>query len=259
MEFPDYSNMTAEQKANLTDVLCPGPCVDDKDKCSARASVVKALVEEYPFMDTSGILTTKTPIPDDEVWCELLCIPDGWIRRFGMDLLQDLKEAATKSSRYDEFKAIQWKEKYAQLRLYFNFTTDEIDNIVTKYEFMSERVCASCGKDATWVSTGWVCPYCDDCKSRLDGEKKFRPIDTWFGKPGGDRFMMSYKKDENPAYPYGVVKSIWNWDTSRWSPYSKLHETDYAFEKRHEFIHRLDELQDERVKALLKEYDKYWY
>lgn len=259
MATMDFQHMDVDQKSHWLDILCSHPGAEEKEALSDRATVVKSLVEEYPFIDTADILTTKEAIPDDEIWCELFGLPDGWIRRFGLDFLRDLKEAALHCGRYAEFKATQWKEKFGGLRAYFTFTTESIDDVITKYEFLSERVCVSCGNDAKWVSAGWVCPYCDDCKNKLEGKKIFRDIETWCGKSGRDRFMMSFKPSADKAYTHNMTKSIWDWKASRWSLYSEIHETDYAFEKRHEFIHKLDELNIEKVKELLKEYDKYLY
>ena len=34
---------------------------------------------------------------------------------------------------------------------------------VDKYENLSYHTCINCGKPATKISTGWICPYCDNC------------------------------------------------------------------------------------------------
>ena len=38
-----------------------------------------------------------------------------------------------------------------------------MEKIIPKYEELSYHTCINCGKPATKRSTGWICPYCDDC------------------------------------------------------------------------------------------------
>ena len=39
----------------------------------------------------------------------------------------------------------------------------ETDAIIDRCERDSQRICVKCGKPATRISKGWICPYCDDC------------------------------------------------------------------------------------------------
>lgn len=41
----------------------------------------------------------------------------------------------------------------------------KIYDIIDKYEELSEKTCIECGKPAKWLSTGWISPFCDDCKN----------------------------------------------------------------------------------------------
>ena len=45
----------------------------------------------------------------------------------------------------------------------FRSFTLEIFEIIEKYENLSYHTCINCGKPATKISTGWICPYCDNC------------------------------------------------------------------------------------------------
>lgn len=61
------------------------------------------------------------------------------------------------------------KEKWGTLEVIANCDMNywrEIDIIENKYEELSARTCCVCGKPATKISTGWVCPYCDDCGTK---------------------------------------------------------------------------------------------
>ena len=61
---------------------------------------------------------------------------------------------------------------------------DEIQNIIDKYEEISAYTCCECGKPATQITTGWICPYCDD------HDVQGRPI------------AEAYKKHDNLKFTY---------------------------------------------------------
>lgn len=97
-------------------------------------------------------------------------IPYGWGVAFGKQLSKDIKEAG-KASRKRIGKHLSWKkmirwqqikEKYGGLRLYAS-STKEIQEVLDKYEIMSEGYCICCGKPARYVTSGWIEYYCEDC------------------------------------------------------------------------------------------------
>lgn len=97
----------------------------------------------------------------------LLCeVPDGWIKAFGHELIDELMAAAA-SEGLEDFTILQIKEKYGALRVYCMPTTEKIEKIIDKYIDLSERTCCICGKPATHLSTGWICPYCDECNEEI--------------------------------------------------------------------------------------------
>ena len=68
------------------------------------------------------------------------------------------------------YRILQIKEKYGQCRWYAYYDTKDTLRIISKYENISEHTCIVCGKEATYRSTGWICPYCDEHKP--DGSVK---------------------------------------------------------------------------------------
>lgn len=92
-------------------------------------------------------------------------IPDGWNKAFGKEFLQELGAAVKKLPREDrrKFRIQQIKEKYGSLRVYTNFGSPEIYDIIAKYEDISYHTCIGCGKPATKLTGGYILPYCDDC------------------------------------------------------------------------------------------------
>ena len=122
----------------------------------------KRLVEEYPFLmprDYSG-----EPIEGYDYEYTLMdAMPEGWRKAFGDALLKELKEELVKSGLLDEYRIVQIKEKYGELRWYDNGNTRKGHDILTKYCVLSGSTCIKCGKLAKYMSRGWISPYCEDC------------------------------------------------------------------------------------------------
>jgi len=102
-------------------------------------------------------------------YTELDAMDKGWRKAFGVKMCEEIKQALLKSGgRKDlyKYRIMQIKEKWGGLRWYDAWSTHEIMKIISKYEGISYRTCIECGKPAKWVSKGWICPYCDDCKEK---------------------------------------------------------------------------------------------
>ena len=99
-------------------------------------------------------------------YTELDAMPEGWRKVFGLEMCKEIRAALYKQ---DGLKAIfayrieQIKEKFGTLRWYDAHSTHEIQEIIRKYEELSAHTCINCGATATWISKGWISPYCDKC------------------------------------------------------------------------------------------------
>ena len=99
-------------------------------------------------------------------YTELDSMDKGWREAFGMNFCKDLKKALIRTGGYKllfRFRILQIKEKYGRLEVYCIGYNDEINKVISKYSKLSEKTCIRCGKPATWISKGWISPYCDDC------------------------------------------------------------------------------------------------
>ena len=107
-------------------------------------------------------------------WLNL--IPPGW-ENLARKMIQEC-EAINPS-----YQIADMKEKWGELRVYSfikdyddndwlipSHNDEEIDKIEIKYIEQSSKICCICGKPATKFSTGWICPYCDNCG---DKDEKF--------------------------------------------------------------------------------------
>ena len=90
-------------------------------------------------------------------------IPRGWEIAFGDMILKDLGDAVNKYHLRD-FHIIDMKEKWGMLCLDVSGYNDVINDIIDKYEVLSQNICIFCGKpDVGIVDDGWVEPMCFDC------------------------------------------------------------------------------------------------
>lgn len=152
----------------------------------------RALCERYPFLIPSNRWSGKKitdgagfwpgspdAVPDwDFGYTELDEMPSGWRIAFGEQLCGDIKAELERAGTLDDYRITQIKEKYGSIRWYGNFCTQELNDIISKYENMSKRTCICCGKPATRITTGWISPYCDNC---CPGRQSM-PIDEFYSE-----------------------------------------------------------------------------
>ena len=161
----------------------------------------KELCKRYPFLiptnkwsgrritDGAGYWPgNPDEIPEyDWEFTELDDMPDGWRKAFGEQLCEELKAALMESGKLEEYRITQIKEKFGALRWYSCFGNAKAEEVISKYEKLSARICICCGKPATVVTTGWISPFCDDCVPEYDGEKiSTVPIDEFYEDEGDD-------------------------------------------------------------------------
>ena len=88
-------------------------------------------------------------------------IPGGWKKAFGKQLTKDLK-TATKGVK--DFKIGDVKEKWGSLRIYpAGSATDEIWDLIHRYEQLSMCYCQKCGDPVRYRTKGWVSYLCETC------------------------------------------------------------------------------------------------
>lgn len=136
----------------------------------------KMLAERFPFLIPRNIWTDKIPKDYDYTYTLLDSMPCGWRRAFGRQLLEELREELVKWKYLDQYRVVQIKEKYGQLRWYDNGSPNgsDIENIISRYSVISENVCILCGKlDVPMVMGYWILPVCRNC---YRGDKPYDEI-----------------------------------------------------------------------------------
>lgn len=120
----------------------------------------KALIEEYPYLQPRAMTTGE--VHHDYDYQYIVGehdLPEGWMQLF-LQCCEDLKEPLIRAGNLDTFRFLQVKEKWGRMTLYTQGATNEVQDIIDKYAFLSQQVCSVCGKPATVMTYGYVCPYC---------------------------------------------------------------------------------------------------
>jgi hypothetical protein len=123
-----------------------------------------------PYENVAAVMTCVEPYD----FTLLDYIPDGWRNAFGEawardiqeavdDYYKDLKEHNIEVDEFNELYILQLKEKYGAFTQYFSHYTPKLNEIIKKYQDLSETICINCGKSAKYRTTSCVSPFCEDC------------------------------------------------------------------------------------------------
>ena len=136
-------------------------------------------------------------------------MPEGWRKAFGIQMCKEIKQAIIRTDGRKGLKKYhiqQIKEKFGELRWYDTGANTEVQKIIMKYEYISSRTCIKCGRPATVQTTGWICPYCDDCvpeENTIDfGMNDYL---KWYGYTGNINNRKDWKEREEA---YNEIKNI---------------------------------------------------
>lgn len=106
----------------------------------------------------------------------------------------------------DKIKIQQIKEKFGGLRVYTNFHTDELDEIISNAEDESFSTCETCGTKKNVGSTvGWMSTCCKDCVIK-HAEKSYYPL-RW--------------------YSFADKRCYWVYDDGRFEDIDKIDENKF--------------------------------
>ena len=126
----------------------------------------RRLILRFPFLIPRNVWTDKVPKDYDYSYTLMDNMPNGWCKAFGFQLLEELREELIKWTCLNQYRVVQIKEKYGQLRWYDNGTPSgsDIHGIIEKYSVISENVCISCCKpDVPMTMADWIHPSCEKC------------------------------------------------------------------------------------------------
>ena len=140
---------------------------------------------------------------------EISC-PVGWY-----PLLEEIFEYCEKQDY--QIQVMQVKEKYAELRVYYNVQREwieEHDLFISSVIEKSGKMCQVCGENGTSEgSTGWLTTLCDNHRKNPNtGEKMYEEESANFDwmRFRFDRYRTEYNKLKNSvAFEEDIVSGFW--------------------------------------------------
>ena len=127
----------------------------------------KELVERYPFLLPRYDWSQELLEDYDYGFTNLDDLPKGWVKAFGLQMCEDLRKILVEANYLEEYRILQWKEKWGRLTIYSggypNEIADQYNAWEDKYEKLSTQTCIGCGKPGKMVYSGWISPWCKDC------------------------------------------------------------------------------------------------
>ena len=119
-------------------------------------------------------------------------------------MCEDLRKILINKRYLSKYKITDIKEKYGSLSISDNGHFEEMDDIITKYEMLSEYICCDCGKpDVSLVnSLGYIQPLCRNCleKRILVGRQNGLSINN-----GMTYESLAYRQGNNQKMPDKTV------------------------------------------------------
>ena len=163
----------------------------------------KELFEKYPYAFSHYAWTGEVFYEDstNEPYSLDEDIPKGWSKLFWM-CMEEIREPLEKAGLTNTFYFTQVKEKYGELCLYNNGATEEVLDIISKYEYLSGFICDRCGKPfvdefngiVAWLDEGTAKEQAMESEWAEIGDKHYCPdcyefddeLDEYIPKKKGD-------------------------------------------------------------------------
>lgn len=170
----------------------------------------KKLVKKYPWLRPRYVWTGKPVKKYDYSWIDWGCL-HGWDIAYGDMYLKELGEAVKDQK---DFMILEIKEKYGSHRCYTNGTTQEAQDIIGKYEFISQGICCNCGKpDVPMIHDGWICPECFDCFKKCRKNNKYSPYKDMPDEEIKELYnSMAEKPNEDGTWTIPDIRKVKCWD-----------------------------------------------
>ena len=125
----------------------------------------RQLVEKYKWLTPRNVITGRKI--EFKNFTELDYMAPGWRAAFGDQLCEEMNAVIRTwpIEEQEEFDITDIKEKWGRLCIYTNFTTDELEKVIEKFEALSTQTCYMCG--ATPVIWSHNLPLCATCAEKF--------------------------------------------------------------------------------------------
>ena len=178
----------------------------------------KKLIDNHPYLLPRNVFSDEVRGDYNYEFTWYDDIPEGWRIAFGEFLLEDLRDALLKTNYLDRFRLFDVKEKYGSLRIYCNAATQEVHDVIRKYEYISQYICFNCGSPHACIVNdyGWYLPLCEECwnKQNIERQEKGYRIMS-YEEAGGKIYelpnsytVVTYSNGEEKEITYDISETV---------------------------------------------------
>lgn len=163
----------------------------------------KELIDKYYWLKPISSWTGEELSKYDYSFTILDEIHKGWKIAFGDLIAEDIQKVLDENDIKD-FKILEAKEKFGELRLYHNGAPEEINRIIHAYATASKNICFKCGKPDVAQSKGyWIWTCCTQCYEKAPISKN-RKYEDEFGEKEYEPMQeaYSYRQFSEGGYKY---------------------------------------------------------
>lgn len=122
----------------------------------------RRLIKEYPFLQPRNVWTDKIDDEYDYSYTLADDCPEGW-REIFLKMCADIKPMLVDAGFLDDFRFSQIKEKFGTLRAYCFMAPRNVLERINQAEHESAHTCIHCGRQARFITKGWIYPFCEKC------------------------------------------------------------------------------------------------
>lgn len=172
--FEDFAELCKSVNGSIEQSKSEG---NDELSTANESKLTSLLLIRYPFVSSYNTMYQENAPQTLRLNAtSVSMLPGGWLKSFGVDMLEDLRDSA-----YDEDKRLwlyrlcnmcpeQVKEKFGELRWYGK-TYGCGQQIVDGYTAMSRITCSSCGATGdVRMTNGYIMPLCRSCYTKHDDD-----------------------------------------------------------------------------------------
>ncbi len=124
---------------------------------------MKKELQEKIFKDFDSMFFERNLDMKKTAMCWSLDVEDGWYQLI-YDTCQKIKLLVK-----DDFRFVQVKEKFGELRMYSNCANDEVEKIIDEATKKSITICEECGEEGKLREDQghWFRTRCDKCWAKI--------------------------------------------------------------------------------------------
>lgn len=174
----------------------------------------KKLIKRYPWLrpcDWFGNPLKKL----NYTFTWLDDIERGWVKAFGMMMVKEIDVILRKAHYERDYRIAQIKEKWGRLTWYDNGAPheiyDELHRAIDKYSYLSENICAICGKPDVYMTfSGWDFPLCESCWDKhISDARPYEEVisDKDTGRMADSYTIRRFSKDGNKDTVYNISET----------------------------------------------------